>query len=499
MTSSPRSSTSRRASWCTRSTAAARSSGRFMTTSSFERNRCTRISPSAVLDDRLDGKDLEWARDHLRRCETCRERVEDFREMLLRVGRLPSAAVGSAAMDEAFALSIPDRLRTQGGTRSFEVAPAQPTPAVPIPYDLSQPMRPEVSSIPDLLSELEREIFRDEPLQDHPVPLSPVPEPLYPAMAARPEDIEPVDVEPAELVKPFEALAPLASYEVAPVEETAEPESTEPAPAEIFSGPLREVPIDSHRQVEFTEWDREPEPQPAAALAMSPAPVPVTSNVPLDQTPALPIDEEKEAGAADPPRKPDTAMRIAVGLGAAACVLLAAVLYEGGLLKSPHKVSSTTAGQPLPPPPGAGGSVSPSASPAASASASASVSASTAPVLFTLGNGVAGGTMFRIRPGTAVAGYTRLVFDMHGSGLPTMTITRPDDLDVVVMFKDTNVAGAPVNGISSYHVTAVEPGVQQGPDGTITIDLARPVRVTAFTLPATGGYAWRLVVDLHTS
>src|SRR6202040_3380107 len=122
-----------------------------------------------------------------------------------------------------------------------------------------------------------------------------------------------------------------------------------------------------------------------------------------------------------------------------------------------------------------------------------------APVLFTLGNGVAGGTMFRIRPGTAVAGYTRLVFDMHGSGLPTMTITRPDDLHVVVMFKDTNVAGAPVNGISSYHVTAVEPGVQQGSDGVITVDLARSVRVTAFTLPATGGYAWRLVVDLHTS
>ena len=120
-------------------------------------------------------------------------------------------------------------------------------------------------------------------------------------------------------------------------------------------------------------------------------------------------------------------------------------------------------------------------------------------MLYTLGNGVAGGTMFRIRPGTAVAGYTRLVFDIHGNGLPTMIITRPDDLHVVVTFKDTNVAGAPVNGIRSYHVTAVEPGVQQGADGSITIDLARPVRVTAFTLAATGGYAWRLVVDLHTS
>jgi hypothetical protein len=120
-------------------------------------------------------------------------------------------------------------------------------------------------------------------------------------------------------------------------------------------------------------------------------------------------------------------------------------------------------------------------------------------VLYTFGNGVTGDTMFRIRPGTAVAGYTRLVFDMHGNGLPTMIITRPDDLHVAITFKDTNVAGAPTNGISSYHVTAVEPGVQQGSDGMITVDLARPVRVTAFTLPATGGYAWRLVVDLHTN
>jgi hypothetical protein len=460
-----------------------------MTTSSFERDRCTRISPSAVLDDRLDGKDLEWARDHLRRCETCRERVEDFREMLLRVGRLPSATVGPGAIDQAFALSIPDQLRSQRAPRSFEMAPAQPTPAVPAPYDPPQPVRPEVSSIPDLLTELEREIFRDEPMQDHPVPLSPVPEPLYPTMAARPEEIE-----PAEPVKPAEPIAPLALFEVAPVDDAAEPESTEWARPENFPGPLREVPVDSHRQVEFTDWDREPEPEPAAAVEAPPVPVPVTSNAIFAHEPAMRVDDESEEAAAAPPRKPDTAMRIAVGLGAAACVLLAAVLYEGGLLKAPHKVSSTatTAAQSIHPSPTARASVSPSASPAAS------VSASAAPVLFTLGNGVGGGTMFRIRPGTAVAGYTRLVFDMHGSGLPTMIVTRPDDLHVAVTFKDTNVAGAPVNGISSYHVAAVEPGVQQGPDGVITIDLARPVRVTAFTLPATGGYAWRLVLDLHT-
>ncbi len=450
-----------------------------MTTSSFDRNRCTRISPSAVLDDRLDGKDLEWARDHLRRCEACRERVEDFREMLLRVGRLPSATVGSTAMDQAFALSIPDRLRTQGDMRSFEVAPALPAAMVPAPHDLPPAVRPEVSSIPDLLTELEREIFRDEPLQDHPMPLSPVPEPLYPAITDIREEIGPVEhAEPAK---------------------AAEPEPAEPAPPEILSGPLREVPVDSHREVEFTDWDREPEPEPAPAPALEaspvPIPVPATSNAIFDQEPALRIDDESEGAVAAPPRKPDTAMRIAVGLGAAACVLLAAVLYEGGLLKTTQKVGSTaaTATQSIHPSATARASVSPSASPAAT------VSASTAPVLYTLGNGVTGGTMFRIRPGTAVAGYTRLVFDMNGNGLPTMIITRPDDLHVAVTFKDTNVTGAPVNGISSYHVTAVEPGVQQGADGNITIDLARPVRVTAFTLPATGSYAWRLVIDLHTS
>src|SRR6202140_1641913 len=244
MTSLPRWSMSRHVSWCTRSTVAARSSGRFMTTSSFDRNRCTRISPSAVLDDRLDGKAVEGARDPLRRCEACRERVEDFREMRLRGGRLPSATVGSAAMDQAFALSIPDRLRSQGGTRSFEVPPPQPMSSVPIAQDLPQPLRPEVTSIPDLLTELEREIFRDEPLQDHPMPLSPVPEPLYPTMAAHPGEVEPV--EPAQPEKPVEPVAPLASFEVGPVEEAAEPEP-EPARPEIFSGPLPEVPVDSHR------------------------------------------------------------------------------------------------------------------------------------------------------------------------------------------------------------------------------------------------------------
>jgi hypothetical protein len=277
---------------------------------------------------------------------------------------------------------------------------------------------------------------------------------------------------------------------------------------QIGSGPLRQVPVDSHRQVEFVDWDGEPEPvsvEPApagAALEQQPEAaleepwVPVTSNAVFDQDPALRFDQPGDTAPPAPPRKPDTAMRIAVGLGAAACVLLAAVLYEGGWLsKGSHKLSSTapTATLSVHSSPSARPSVSPSASPTVSASAPP------APVLFTLGNGVSGDTMYRIRPGTAVAGYTRLVFDMRGNGLPTMVVTRPDDLHVAVTFKGTNVAGAPVNGIRSYQVAGIEPGVQQGPDGTITIDLARPVRVTAFTLAATGSYAWRLVVDLHTT
>src|SRR5437763_4542112 len=124
---------SHHASLCMPWTAVVPNSGRSMTTSSSESNRCARISPSAVLDDRLDGKDLEWARDHLRRCEACRDRVEDFREMLLRVGRLPSAPVGADAMDQAFAAAIPDRLRAETSSRPFEIAPATMAPLSALP------------------------------------------------------------------------------------------------------------------------------------------------------------------------------------------------------------------------------------------------------------------------------------------------------------------------------------------------------------------------------
>lgn len=468
-----------------------------MTTSSFDRTRCTRISPSAVLDDRLDGKDLEWARDHLRRCEACRERVEDFREMLLRVGRLPSAAVGTAAIDEAFALSIPQRWRAEGGPRPYDIAAVGAVPAVPASTELPAALRPEISSVPDLLIELEREIFRDEPVQDHPTRFSSVPEPFYPSMP-EPEEVEPM--------KATEAVQPIAFYRPPPVEPEAtdmagEPERAEAADPEAFPEPLREVPVDSHRDIEHDHraaaaepahdaWPRQPEAGEAEAEPARGDAVAAVASEP-------PVDQEAAMAAPIAPDTPDTTMRIAVGLGAAACVLLAALLYEGGWLSKVVTGAATaarvtsTAG------------VRPSATVGASASLSpiptATPVAAAGPTLFTLGNGVTGGTVYRIRPGTAVAGYTRLVFDIRGGGLPTMVITKPDDLHVAVTFQGTTAAGVAVNGIQSYQVTRIEPAIQQGADGSITIDLARPVRVTAFTLPATGSYAWRLVVDLHTT
>jgi hypothetical protein len=233
---------------------------------------------------------------------------------------------------------------------------------------------------------------------------------------------------------------------------------------------------------------------PVAASGVFHEPPVKSSNVIYDQEPALTFEAETETEAPVPTRpKSDRGMRLAVGLGAAACVLLAAVLYEGGYFLKTRNLSAATATTRV--------SARPSASTRAVTSPSSAPSASRPPatVIYTLGNGVAGNTVFRIRPGTAVAGYTRLVFDMHGSGLPSMIITRPDDSHIDVIFKNTTLGTVAVNGIHSFQISAVEPGVQQGSDASFTIDLARAVRVTAFTLPATGSYAWRLVVDVHTN
>ena len=418
-----------------------------------------------MLDDRLHGKDLEWARDHLRRCESCRERVEEFREMMMRVGRLPSAPISAAAMDAAFAASIPERVRANGGAKStppFDFQPPIPIAAVPEPIlDIPpQPVRPEVANARDLLDDLEREIFRDEPAQDHPTAMdSPAIEPVVPPVEAA--------------AAPAMAAAPLADLREVPVDSRQEPPA---APADLFdlagmeALAVAEPPLQTPAEVRA-----EAEAQPAAETHNEPPPPPA------------------EAIPSAPAGRPDNAMRLAVGLGAAACVLLAAFLYEGGLLSRPgHRTAallpsarSTATARSLPP-----ASIAPSPS---------AVATPAAPVLFSLGNGATGGTVYRIRPGTAVAGYTRLVFDIRGRGLPNMVIAQPDASHITITFSQTNGASVPVRGIRSFQVAAVEPAVQQGPDLIITVDLAHTGRVTAFTLPAAGAYSPRLVVDLHTS
>src|SRR5260370_22909513 len=60
-----------------------------MTIATTDHYTCRLISPSVVLDHRLDGEDLAWVRDHLRRCEDCRQRVD--REQLLRERRIKAA------------------------------------------------------------------------------------------------------------------------------------------------------------------------------------------------------------------------------------------------------------------------------------------------------------------------------------------------------------------------------------------------------------------------
>jgi hypothetical protein len=477
-----------------------------MTTSSSD--RCTRISPSAILDDRLDGKDLEWARDHLRRCESCRERVEDFREMLLRVGRLPKATVGATAMDEAYTRSVPERIREEAGVRSYEISP-DTSRLVPA---LGSALHPDAASIPDLMTELEREIFRDEP--SHPTQLESMPDPIYPTMTpAVEEDAKIVDDsrEPAvEPEVPIEDVPPPSWREV-PVDSHQVPEHPPVVPAQpasdqtdwdrllerIANAPDPEPSIDAEPAFPKRDWVPTVRPEPAVEEPEVPAEPP--RNVIYDQEPALGFEPEPVVSAAEPVAKrprSDTVMRLAVGFGAAACVLLAALLYEGGYLFKSHATAS------LSPTASVKASIRPSPSLRATAAPTPAPtpkpSATTANVLFTLGNGVPGETIFRIREGTAVAGFTRLVFDMHGNGLPSVVITQNDPSHVEVMFMNTALGNVAVNGLRSYQISTVEPGVQTGPNSSFVIDLARPVKLTAFTLPASGSYAWRLVVDLHT-
>jgi len=415
--------------------------------------------------------------------------------MMMRVGRLPSAPIGAVAMDQAFAASVPERIRARASpARVFDLQPppvdAGPEPILDLP---PQPVRSEVTNVRDLLSDLEREIFRGEPEQDHPTAMTPTAGNANPASEAPVEVAAPADAIPVE---------PMLLASVVP---------------EILGSDLHEVPLDSRSAPATTPQedlfdvariDALPSPERIAAReheaptvpAFVAASGPVPDAAAFMEAPAWSEEDGSGAAIADPPttppppHHPDTIMRLAVGLGAAACVLLAAFLYEGGLLsRGTHKTSATG--------PAATGTATARSLPAASAPPSASISPSPppAPVLFRLGNGATGGTVYRIRPGTAVAGYTRLVFDIKNSGLPAMVIARPDALHITITFSGTSGVGVPVTGIRSFQVAGVEPAVQQGPDLVITVDMARPDRVTAFTLPAAGAYSSRLVVDLHTS
>lgn len=66
---------------------------------------CRLISPSVVLDHRLDGDDLAWVRDHLRRCEACRKRVD--RERLRRESRLRAVTTSRPRHRSAPTLTFP--------------------------------------------------------------------------------------------------------------------------------------------------------------------------------------------------------------------------------------------------------------------------------------------------------------------------------------------------------------------------------------------------------
>jgi len=251
---------------------------------------------------------------------------------------------------------------------------------------------------------------------------------------------------------------------------------------------LRQVAVESGPRVEAA---------PAAAAVPLDAPA---SSAP-DTTVTVAEPPERAAGDEAPvlaapgsPGRSDTAVRLAVGLGAAGCVLLAALLYESGLFPSRPTASAS-------PRASASATVSHRATPQPTIAPSAAPSPTPPPpaVLATLGQGVTGESVFRIRPGTANPTWTRLVFDLTGRGLPTMVIAQPDALHLQVTFRDTSGAGVPVSGIHSRQVLRVEPAVQQGPDLVITVDLTAPMRLVDFTLPPEQGYAPRLVLDIHST
>jgi len=388
--------------------------------------------------------------------------------MRLRLERLAHAPVSNSAIEDAFVVVVPQALRPLPSQARLVGTPTPPPVALdeqlrsPVPMPLPPPL--DVASVPDLLSELEQEIFKADPWGGHPAGLTAAP---------MREEPEPVTSSPDD--EPDTAAAPEPAIEP-PVVET-------PLPLN-----LRHVAVESGPRVEAA---------PAAAAVPLDAPA---SSAP-DTTVTVAEPPERAAGDEAPvlaapgsPGRSDTAVRLAVGLGAAGCVLLAALLYESGLFPSRPTASAS-------PRASASATVSHRATPQPTVAPSAVPSPTPPPpaVLATLGQGVTGESVFRIRPGTANPTWTRLVFDLTGRGLPTMVIAQPDALHLQVTFRDTSGAGVPVSGIHSRQVLRVEPTVQQGPDLVITVDLTAPMRLVDFTLPPEQGYAPRLVLDIHST
>jgi hypothetical protein len=116
----------------------------------------------------------------------------------------------------------------------------------------------------------------------------------------------------------------------------------------------------------------------------------------------------------------------------------------------------------------------------------------------TLGNGVDGENVLRIRSGTG-ATYTRVVFDLSGSGLPSMVVQQDPAGYVIATFKNTTGRGLVAPTVHTRQVADIKQPAQDGPNLVVTIDQARSVRVVAFTLAASGTYPPRLVIDLYNN
>jgi len=366
-----------------------------------------------VLDDRLEGKDLEWALEHLKGCDACRDRLEEFREIVVRVERLPSAPIAPAVLRDAYTWAIPEEMRTDpelafGALASAAApvaAPAAPRPPstrFELPY-WERPATPEPP--PPTLSR--------SAVQERPAPPPPPPAPVLPL-------------------------------------------------GDSLATPVHAVTVDS----------RQPGPPPARESV-------------VDEEAAITADARHEA-------RVSTMTRLAVGLVAAACVLLAGILYaDHGLLTAFRGRAASPSHTPS-----ASVKTSPAASVAPSPAPSPTPAASIAPaaaVIASLGDGAVGERVWRLRVGTAVPAFTRLVFDMQGPGLPAMTVTQPDTLHLVVTFKNATGPGLATGGIHTVRVAGVEPAVQQGNDLVITVDLARTVQPKVFTLTGPA----RLVLDLY--